>query len=265
MEPAGECFKFDRMPDGLPADALLFGPEAEDISYLKTNIRDDSEFKNLSLSMLVYPNRTPKGTLLQYVLGTEEKIRINFIMTHTVVSFRDEYANPTGLVAEEDLLEENAWNHLYIQRQYESGRIKIYINGEERVNTNDDFQKNIPMPTGGTIYLGNAIAKGASTDDQQFDGYIACFQIFTSLVKRSEIKDIWKSCRQGNWKYPPDGKRISVYTCVCYKPNFYRLQKYKKKYRILINREVGHLVGWLVCLHVLFCLFFKLFLLNLIF
>jgi hypothetical protein len=90
-------------------------------------------------------------------MGPEEKIRINFIMSHTVVSFRDEYANPTGLVATENLLKENEWNHLYIERQFESGRIKIYVNGEQKVDVNDDFQKNIPMPTGGKLVIGNAI------------------------------------------------------------------------------------------------------------
>jgi hypothetical protein len=34
-------------------DALSFGPD--DIHYLETELRDDLEFKNLSLSMYVYP------------------------------------------------------------------------------------------------------------------------------------------------------------------------------------------------------------------
>ncbi|CAC5418414.1 unnamed protein product [Mytilus coruscus] len=215
-EPVGDCYKFEKKPDPLPFDAMSFGQTSDDLKYLKTNLRDDSEFKNLSISMFVYPIGTPKGTLLHYVLGQEEKIRINFIMTHTVVSFRDEYANPTGLVAEEDLLKENEWNHLYIERQFESGRIKIYVNGKEKVNANDDFQKNIPMPTGGTVYLGNAVAKGASEDDQQFTGYITCFQIYTGLVPKDNINEMWKNCLQKNWKYqPPEFYLISNENLKC--------------------------------------------------
>jgi hypothetical protein len=46
-------------------DALSFG--TDDIHYLETELRDDLEFKNLSLSMYVYPTGTPTGTLLHYV------------------------------------------------------------------------------------------------------------------------------------------------------------------------------------------------------
>jgi hypothetical protein len=191
-----DCYMFK---DGLKKfsyDALSFGPD--DIHYLETELRDDLEFKNLSLSMYVYPTGTPTGTLLHYVLGPEEKIRINFIMSHTVVSFRDEYANPTGLVATENLLKENEWNHLYIERQFESGRIKIYVNGEQKVDVNDDFQKNIPMPTGGKLVIGNAITKDTNAGDQQFHGYLTCFQIYTELIKESDIDSMWENCLPQN-------------------------------------------------------------------
>jgi hypothetical protein len=60
-------------------NALSFG--SDDIHYLETELRDYLEFKILSLSMYIYPTDTHTVTLQHYVLGQEEKIRINFIMS----------------------------------------------------------------------------------------------------------------------------------------------------------------------------------------
>jgi hypothetical protein len=150
--------------------------------------------------MYVKPIGKPTGTLLQYKSDSAEKIRIVFDPYDgvAVVSFRDEYDIPAGIVVAEDIAKADKWTHFVVQRSYKTGRITVYADGKKVVDEDDEFQDEITLPASGILRIGNTDPADAD-GDQQFKGFVSCLQIFTDNLKEGDIKAMQKFCLPDQW------------------------------------------------------------------
>ncbi|XP_060081113.1 uncharacterized protein LOC132560466 [Ylistrum balloti] len=196
----GQCFVLGEGYPGLPGGAITLSKDSS-TEYVEVNLSRREPFKDFTISILVYPEGTPSGTLFYYAKNEIEKFRLNFIYTTVVVSFRDEYDNPAGLVPVEDLLVPDQWNHLVVQRKYTDGEITIYVDGTKKIQVDDGFQDNIPIPNSGMLAVGSA----PTEPDQQFSGRIACLQVFDKILvdKPGQPDNTWHKCLSDYWLVKP--------------------------------------------------------------
>ncbi|XP_062583114.1 uncharacterized protein LOC134244896 [Saccostrea cucullata] len=193
-----QCFIFGENAKSIPYQAMKIGDPNN--PHLSVVLDEPKSFRDLGISMYVKPDGKPKGTLLQYKSESAEKIRIVFdpYDGFAVVSFRDEYDIPAGIVVADNLAPADRWTHIYIQRSYKTGRITVYANDQKVVDEDDEFQDEISLPASGTLRIGNTDPPD-SDGDQQFKGYVSCLQIFTENLKPDDVKEVSKFCLPEEW------------------------------------------------------------------
>ncbi|XP_033755349.1 uncharacterized protein LOC117338202 [Pecten maximus] len=195
----GQCFVLGEGYPGLPGGAITLSRDSTE--YVEVNLSRKEPFKDFTISVLVYPEGSQSGTLFYYAKNEIEKFRLNFIYTTAVVSFRDEYDNLAGLIPVEDLLVQDQWNHLVVQRKYTNGEITLYVDGIMKIQVDDGFQDNIPIPNSGMLAVGTV----PNDPDQQFSGRVACLQVFDKLLtdKPGQPDNTWNKCQSDSWQVKP--------------------------------------------------------------
>merc|ERR1711974_208288 len=117
------------------------------------------------------------------------------------VSFWDEYGVSVGATAIPDLLIADSWNHVVISRQFDTGRIKVYHNGELVDDIDDDFPNKIRLPGRGAIRLGSS---QKDEEGANFKGRFACFQLYNTVPTEDEVKNSKNFCMPAAWKIAPE-------------------------------------------------------------
>ncbi|XP_061188890.1 uncharacterized protein LOC133197066 [Saccostrea echinata] len=193
-----QCFKFGENVKSIPYQAIGIGDPSN--PHLSVVLDEPNSFRDLGISMYVKPDGKPKGTLLQYKSESAEKIRIVFdpYDGFAVISFRDEYDIPAGIVVADNLAPADSWTHIFIQRSYKTGRITVYANDRKVVDEDDEFQDEISLPASGHLRIGNTEPPD-SDGDQQFKGVVSCLQIFTENVKPVDVKSVSNFCLPDEW------------------------------------------------------------------
>ncbi|XP_055891329.1 uncharacterized protein LOC106053633 isoform X2 [Biomphalaria glabrata] len=168
-------------------------------SYVDFYLDGKVELTDLAFSLLVYPLGEPKGTLLNYLCNTGNVIRASVLEGLLIISFWDEYGVSVGATAVSEVLISDRWHHLLVSREYNTGRIKVFHNGELIDDIDDDFPNKIRLPSKGSIRLGSA---QKDTDDK-FKGRFSCFQLYTSLPTNEDVRSSLKYCNPDQWKIHP--------------------------------------------------------------
>ncbi|GFO27110.1 hypothetical protein PoB_005361500 [Plakobranchus ocellatus] len=194
-----QCFVFsDGYPD-FPYRALTL--TGEDGSFVDFYMRGKSDLNDLAVSMWVFPIGEPEGTIINYMCETGNVIKIAVLESLLFVSFWDEYGVSVGATAVPELLVADAWNHLVISREYESGRIKVFHNGGLVDDIDDDFPNKIPLPGKGSMRLGSS---QKDKGDTRFKGRFACFQFYMTTPTEAEVKASKDFCKPDKWKIIPE-------------------------------------------------------------
>ena len=167
---------------------------SEENSHFDMTLSGDSILKDLSISLFVYPNAEEtelSGTLLHYTHEEREIMRIRCLANTFLVSFRDEYGMSAGMMYLENFLQPEQWNHVIVTRDYKTGRITVFLNGEEKYNEDDDFSDIISFPGGGKIRIG----KSQDPDDVDgFGGNFACIQMFEKVLDADDADTVQDNC-----------------------------------------------------------------------
>ena len=204
------CFEFGDNVKSLPYQAMKI--ESETTPYLSGFLNEPKSFRDLVISLFVKPAGVPRGTLLQYQADSAEKIRIVFnpFDGSAVISFRDEYDIPAGIVVADGIAVADTWSHVVVQRAYKTGRISVFANGEKLVDEDDGFQDEITLPGVGQLWVGNT-DPSTSEESQQFTGFVSCLQIFTEVLSQADIRAAQGFCLPDQWNLDYQGDRFFLY------------------------------------------------------
>lgn len=185
------CFSFVPGPDVLEYSVLELGEENSQFDMV---LSGEAVLKDLTISMYIYPHAEEtelSGTLLHYTYEEREIMRIRCLANTFLVSFRDEYGMSAGMMYLVNFLEPGKWNHVVVTRDYKTGRITVYLDGEEMYSEDDDFSDIISFPSGGKLRVG----KSQDPDDvDAFDGNVACIQIFGSVIDNDDVDKTHEYC-----------------------------------------------------------------------
>lgn len=198
------CFAFVDGPTSLPYS--IFDKEEQENACFDVNLRGPAPLRDLTVSMFVYPHNDASdisGTLLHYQSEDREILRIRTLANTFLVSFRDEYGMSAGMMYLVNLLTPRAWNHVTIVRDYKTGRIIVYKDGEEVFNDDDEFSDVIGFPHTGKLRVGKSLDPD---DEALFEGNFACIQVYERMVSKDRLADILKYCQPENWKMQYDCK-----------------------------------------------------------
>lgn len=231
QKPGNHCFHFGDNAVNIPYQAIRI--ESPTTPYLSVLLNEQNSFRDLAISMYIKSSGKPKGTLLQYNSDSAEKIRVVFdpLEGFAVISFRDEYDIPAGIVVADGIAVPDTWTHVIFQRAYKTGRITVNVNGENVVEEDDEFQDEVSLPATGQLFLGNTDPLN-SEGDQQFEGFISCLQIFTHTLNTKDIIATQKFCLPEQWNLGYQGN--SFY--ITYQVEFYDTGIYYQK--IVFKRKI---------------------------
>lgn len=228
QKPGNHCFHFGDNAVNIPYQAIRI--ESPTTPHLSVLLNEQNSFRDLAISMYIKSSGKPQGTLLQYNSDSAEKIRVVFdpLEGFAVISFRDEYDIPAGIVVADGIAVPDTWTHVIFQRAYKTGRITVYVNGERVVDEDDEFQDEVSLPATGQLFLGNTDPPN-SEGDQQFEGFISCLQIFTHTLNTKDIIATQKFCLPEQWNLGYQGN--SFY--ITYQVEFYDTGIYYQKMCII--------------------------------
>ena len=186
------CFLFVSGPPDLGYSALKLSDEGGNLDMV---LAEHSVLKDLSISMYIYPYDEVSelsGTLLHYMYEDREIMKIRCLANTFLVSFRDEYGMSAGMMYLVEFLKSNQWNHVIVTRDYKTGTITVYRDGELMYDEDDDFSDIISFPNGGKLRIG----KSQDSDDvDPFDGNFACVQIYTNVLGEDDIMKTKEFCK----------------------------------------------------------------------
>ena len=211
--PDKVCFSFVPGPPDLDYSVLKI---SEENSQFDMTLSGDSVLKDLSISLFVHPYAEEtelSGTLLHYMYEEREIMRIRCLANTFLVSFRDEYGMSAGMMYLENFLQAEHWNHVVVTRDYKTGRITVFLNGEEMYNEDDDFSDIISFPSGGKLRIG----KSQDPDDvDEFDGNFACIQIFESVIYDHDVDKVQDYCMvdEEDYKEGTSRETLHLFNCV---------------------------------------------------
>lgn len=190
-DPGKICFSFVPGPPDLGYSVLEL---SEENSRFEMILSGNAVLKDLSISMYIYPNAEEtelSGTLLHYTYEDREIMRIRCLANTFLVSFRDEYGMSAGMMYLVNLLTPEQWNHVVVTRDYKTGTITVYLDGEEMYKEDDDFSDIISFPNGGKLRIGMS----QDPDDvDSFDGNFACIEMYTSVLDGDDIDTVQDYC-----------------------------------------------------------------------
>nr|KAG5707444.1 hypothetical protein BaRGS_011948 [Batillaria attramentaria] len=199
LPDSSQCFVFKQGYPGLPYDAITLSGSPS--SYVDFHFSGELNFQDLALSLYVYPEGPkPHGTLLSYKCATGNVIRLSVMQDLFFVNFWDEYGVSVGMTAIPSLLNGDAWNHLVLIRQFATGTIQVYHDGELVEDLDDDFPNKIQLPIAGAMRL----ARGHEESQQGLGGRYACFQMFSRILTRDDVRNIAANCRPETWNIQPE-------------------------------------------------------------
>ncbi|CAG5121821.1 unnamed protein product [Candidula unifasciata] len=198
LPASSQCFVFSEGFPGFPYKAINL-PGREN-SYVDFYLNGKADFRDLTISLYVYPSGEPEGTILNYMCETGDIIRVAVLQGLLFVSFWDEYGVSVGATALSEVFLADTWSHLLISREFETGRIKIFHNGQNIDDIDDDFPNKIRLPVKGSIRLGSA---QKDHNDQKFNGRFACFQFYTCVLTDAEVATSKEYCMPEKWNIVP--------------------------------------------------------------
>lgn len=212
-EAGKKCFGFPEGHPSLPYKSMRIGGNS--VSHVEAQLSPDTQFEDITISILVFPEDASgeTSTLLHYVRGEDnnkkEKIRIRIMGTDFIITFRDQFDIPAGLILIDNPLKSNEWNHLVIVREFQTGRIHVYCNGANvYYGEDDEFPDNIPLEEDGLLIIGKAYIEEVGPElgaDEPFNGAVSCLQIFQYALVESAINEGLSFCQPEKWSYTPSG------------------------------------------------------------
>ncbi|XP_070178306.1 uncharacterized protein [Littorina saxatilis] len=198
LPEATQCFLFKQGYPGLPYNAITLGSPG---AFVDFHFGGEVNFQDLSLSFYIYPaGANTQGTLLSYKCPTGNVIRLSVMQGLFFVSFWDEYGVSVGMTAIPALLSAQTWNHVVLIREFATGKIQIYHDGEMVEDLDDDFPNGIQLPTSGAMRLG----KGQGDADPGFRGRYSCFQFFDAVLTRDDVRNLPANCLPDSWNLKPE-------------------------------------------------------------
>ncbi|BFZ12869.1 hypothetical protein BsWGS_15907 [Bradybaena similaris] len=198
LPASSQCFVFSDSYPGVPYKAITLS--GKDNSYVDFYLNGKADFTDLTISLYIRPTDEPEGTILNYMCETGDIIKVAVLQGLLFVSFWDEYGVSVGATAIPDVLTANTWSHLVVSRQFDSGRIKIFHNGQNIDDIDDDFPNRIRLPTKGSIRLGSS---QRDKNDVKFKGQFACFQFYTCALTDAEVATSKQFCLPEKWNMAP--------------------------------------------------------------
>jgi len=189
---AGTALGFPYYTCGVNGDAIAFDGGADEVDILGGPVNDEFDLEDITISLYIKARDINTGTGQQYLLskrspscfGGNEFFLTYSPQTRTVSCVFRETDNISAEVFKK--LDNTAcWQHIGIVR--ESGRLRLYINGE--LQSVDGTANRVDVSNDGDLIIGDSDCKGNL--ESPFNGLIDELRIYSRALDEQEMRGLY--------------------------------------------------------------------------